>query len=1040
MYSWRMHRASVWWAVAKMVVMAVMAVIAVGCGDDRSSTGSPVAGIPDELQPIAQEVLAAYEGIDPDAPRLPAVYRYPDELVAGDEILNVQGDVIATASGPAILTWVDLFPLARFSHPGQLTLTDPATGAILDSVETTLWPSEVAGQPWDPFTSDAIVPAVDPDDVVWTLEGEGNVLAERAGALTTPSSSACSSRRLMFQVRGTHLGAADFYAAQEGDKSTMDGVASAMGATTVPVGFTSGGTSVAAIKQALKAENLTCCDEVIFYYTGHGFCGSGDLQIGGADMLSPADLAGLVNGSKACKWLVILDSCHSGQTAQKVKQAVDQANRSRTSNKGVTIVAATTADDTSSGGVVNGKNGGVFTTVAGGAISGSGKSSYTWNEAVGAWVGQTGKTLKGTLGGAKIGNTAAAWAGWLVGKSKDWIKANGMVYDQKPNYQSTGVGADCCECGGDHGPCPAASGVCKASFCNQGLCEQGNVADGCDCAVDGEDLPTCRRKVCKDGACVEEITADAVCDDEDECTETDRCDAEGECKGTEITCPDDGKPCTIDECEDGVCHTPKPPLTVCKSGPTCWVAGECDAAGKCIGEQPLDALCVAELSAAQIDCTKSECTTDGCEYTAKTSAVCVLDGAAGHCKKDPAGVPADATGTVGVCQPAEGPCKTDADCAWLEHQKFGVQTTTAAYNDQCGHVECVIPDGAQQGVCDVVFEPYDTPCNKGNPCADYVCSGTGYCNTIGFKEFGAPEGCDCDPAVPAEEQCQPIKDELGEDKPCVVLECVEKPDDPETGWCAANPADAECDPGEEHCWTGSCTVNFECLPASYDTQDLKAKPDVCEDDNPCTTDGCVGPAAPNADAAGCEHVCPSEDEQSCGDGDEVCLFTGNGCPCTEPCSDDAECDDGDECTAEVCGDSGYCEPIEMAADASAPKCDDGDPCTTDDTCENGACAGTPLDCEQPEAECMFAACNPETLECEVQPWIPSYDDPGGAAWMVDFGGFVGCDAITDCYNDLKDNDCKGGPFDGSCPDAFLPYDGCPSAKDVELATQQCKCQ
>ncbi len=1019
--------------------IGVIAALVLGCGGGSADapSGSQAAEIPEELVPIGEEIRAAYDALDPSVARLPAVYRYPQQLAAGDQVVNPEGDVIATATEAAVLTWADLFPLARFGHPGRLTLTHPETNAVLLSVETRLWPAEVAGQAWDPFAQeDALVPAPNPDDVEWTLEGEAT--GALASALTGPASTACTPRRLMFQVRGTHLGAADFYAAQQGDQQIMNSIANAFGATAIPLGFGALGTTVQDIKDELEDRDLTCCDEVIFYYTGHGFCGSGDLQIGGNDFLTPSDISSIINGSKACKWLLIMDSCHSGQTAAKIKDAVEKENLGGTQHKGVTAVAAAEASDTSSGGIVNGRNGGIFTTLAGGAIVGSGKTEYTWPEATAAWVGQTGKTLKGTLPGRKLGNVAAEWGGWLVGASKDFIKANGMTYDQKPNYQSTGVGESCCKCGGALPACPDDPAPCKTWFCNTGLCEKANVSDGCACDQDGDEPLVCATRQCDDGKCVEEKTPGAQCDDQDACTEQDVCDDKAECKGTLITCPDDGKPCTLDECVDGACHKPLEAGAICKTGPTCWKAGTCDAAGECEGEEALDGLCVAELSPEQFECTVSSCTAAGCVYKPKLKALCVLDGSAGHCVKDEAALPDGATGTLGVCEPTEGPCKKDTDCKWLEAEKFGTQTTTAAFNDQCGHVTCVIPDGAEEGVCDVAFEPYSTPCNKGNPCADYQCSGTGYCNIIGYKEFGAEEGCECEPGKPMEGQCAPVVESLGADNACVILACVPKGDGTK-GWCDATPKDAECDPGEAHCWTGSCSVNFECLPASYDNTDLEAKPEVCDDSNPCTTDACVGPQDVQADGAGCSHVCLEEDGAACPDDPQeaACVFQGEGCPCVETCLFDEDCDDGEDCTDEWCGEDGFCVGISLE---DGP-CDDGDPCTTEDSCVTGKCAGIPMECEQPDDECSFAACNPETLQCEVTSWIPNYDDPSGADWMVDFGGFLGCDSIQSCYDDLKDDSCQGGPFSGSCPDAFLPYNGgCPSAKDVQLATQECKCK
>ena len=269
-------------------------------------------------------------------------------------------------------------------------------------------------------------------------------------------------------------------------------------------------------------------------------------------------------------------------------------------------------------------------------------------------------------------------------------------------------------------------------------------------------------------------------------------------------------------------------------------------------------------------------------------------------------------------------------------------------------------------------------------------------------------------------------------------------------WVHELPHDVVCGGG---CDSGSCWLG-ECVGGGID----------CDDENPCTTDGC-------GDGGGCTHVatveacddgdaCTSGDACSggvcvpgapvdCDDGEPCttdacdtaagCVHGANAVPCDDgdactegdACADGAcasgaaiGCDDGDPCTDDACDTVAGCVHV-----ANSVACDDGDACTANDACSEGACvAGTALDCDDGEP-CTDDACDPAAGCAHSSNTAPC--DDGDACTSGDAchlgqcaaGAAVNCSDDDACTEDSCNpaTGCIATPIAGCCnSDADCP--------------------
>ncbi|MCO4761049.1 MAG: hypothetical protein KC502_06060 [Myxococcales bacterium] len=198
-----------------------------------------------------------------------------------------------------------------------------------------------------------------------------------------------------------------------------------------------------------------------------------------------------------------------------------------------------------------------------------------------------------------------------------------------------------------------------------------------------------------------------------------------------------------------------------------------------------------------------------------------------------------------------------------------------------------------------------------------------------------------------------IVDGIDTSEPCegeVGCECI---DDSEckSGWCkdgvCAEPCGGDC-PEDHTCKNVGrggkkiyeCIKNIvlpDCVTESDDDvcdgkdNDCDGETDegACDDDNPCTMDGC-DPDLPTEKGDGCSH---SNLNTTCSDGD-ACT-KGDACKagvCIP--GGPRDCDDKNPCTIRTCEASKGCVTTDIEG-----ACDDGSACTDNDACKEGKCKG-----------------------------------------------------------------------------------------------------
>jgi hypothetical protein len=489
---------------------------------------------------------------------------------------------------------------------------------------------------------------------------------------------------------------------------------------------------------------------------------------------------------------------------------------------------------------------------------------------------------------------------------------------------------------------------------------------------------------------------DLPCDDGNPCTLDDECFEDG-CIGTKKDCSD-GKECTFDWCNDGLCENSQKPGW-------CWIAGQCWKEGDANPNNPclecitshkiftwsaddsnscddgnacsdpdgcLDGQCIGTVVSCDDD---NFCTEDGCYFGECTHVplngiacedgdYCTLDDVcfAGECAP---GTDVRLCDDYNLC--TKDSCDPQMGCLYIPDDGGPcLDADLCTENDYC-----------QSGIC---MPGEAITCDDGSDCTNDSCS-----PLIGCKYINNSNPCDDGNPCSVGDQClgglcKKGPDELDceDDNTCTQEWCT-----PFVG-CQYKSIVAPCSDGNgctfgDHCEDAECVSDW--------TMD-------CADDNPCTDDFC-------SEASGCANVFnsnPCDDGNQCTLGDQCVMgscaagvlpltcFDENPCAtgycdpglgCVMEPEDGKGCDDSDECTVDDFCLGGECQPGDPdVVDCSDGKectvdwcdpllgcmheniealCNDNDLCTEGDACVEGLCVGTPVSCDDDNA-CTVDSC------------------------------------------------------------------------------------
>ena len=690
---------------------------------------------------------------------------------------------------------------------------------------------------------------------------------------------------------------------------------------------------------------------------------------------------------------------------------------------------------------------------------------------------------KGAFCGGKCGPEKACPAGYecktldtiLGGTAEQCMNSSGECACS--NFAVAELLGTTCSIANEHGVCPgwrqcgeAGLGECDADVPQADTCDGDD--NDCDDSVD-EGAPCVDNNPCtiddcagKEG-CVHQPISGDLCSDGDLCTEGEVC-VEGQCLGepticednnpctkngceaqigctweklsAPVECPDDGEPCTLDVCSDGICtHPAGNDGTSCQDDDPCTNAEYCSA-GACLPGDYLpeciscgDGVCMfgEDYESCKPDC--GFCGDKTCGIKENQLGICPQD-----CLT-PCG--------NGVCEGGEDSdlCKVDCGgcgdglCGWKES------------NSNCpGDCE----PGCGNGVCEATETPDTCPPDCMPPCGDKICE-------YGENPIGCPADCTvCGDSVCGKDEdkatcpldCTPAcgngKCEGGESFDSCKVDCGFCGD----AVCGFIETWLNCPPDCFHnCGDGICLVGIEndencpgdCIIDS-DADSIPDKSDNCPlSDNPNQED---------ADEDGEGDACDWDDDD---DGeldvtdcapfdafvshlvDEVCDGVDNDCS-GDP-DNDLDCDDGNLCTKDWCAGVAGCKNVLVA-------CGDSNPCTDDSCAPEMGCVNTPNDandcsnndvCDGQEV-CVAGGCvQGVPLQCDDD--NPCTDDE--------------CDDVDGCVYHVNDDNtclddhlcngketCVGGACvpgkpmacnDGNlCTDDWcVPTDGCVSANN-----------
>jgi len=611
---------------------------------------------------------------------------------------------------------------------------------------------------------------------------------------------------------------------------------------------------------------------------------------------------------------------------------------------------------------------------------------------------------------------------------------------------SGGSETDCNDqnpCTGDS--CDQASGcehTANTDLCNDNNpCTTGDVCIGGTCAagssLDCDDGKPCTVDACDNnsGKC-SHTDSTGACTDGNPCTVGDSCAVAGKCKGDAKVCNDDN-PCTNDFCnqDDGACVAQKKPDdTACDDGVACTLNDACNHDGLCVGD-------------AKVCNDGNPCTTDSCD---KNGGGCVTELSSGAvCDDGNACTLGDAC-VKGLCKAANLKACDDGNGCTDDACLAGACVFTANKGACSDGSACTQDDVCVDSAC----KPgANLACNDGNLCTGDVCDKVnGNCQHPPVTDgIACEDGIACTQGDNCKAGTCGAGPQLACDdgNPCTKDTC-----DPSKGKCAFALTDgAPCQDGNG-CTDGDACKAGKCLSGKVTCQ--------CQETADCAAqeDGNLCNGTLFCDKIG--HTCKldlktvvtcdqSKDtlcvNWSCNVKKGVCE-PKNG-PDKVPCdADGSQCSSGDACLAGICKPGpaiacddnnpckdDFCEPKSgCAATPNLAACQDGNPCTYNDHCTKGACkSGVVQACEDGNA-CTFDNCDQKSGLCVATPIANASCTDENPCTVGDMctngkckaGSTTSCDDGNPCTSDA----CDLG--NGDC--AFTPWTGGVTCDDGNACT------
>ena len=462
----------------------------------------------------------------------------------------------------------------------------------------------------------------------------------------------------------------------------------------------------------------------------------------------------------------------------------------------------------------------------------------------------------------------------------------------------------------------------KPLFCTG---TQSQLAPACPaaCLGDGECVEGAH---CDDSACVMDLPAGAVCDENSDCT-TEHCVngfccAQGDCCFSAFDCPE--QYWKDPECTDSAACQGKRTDATCKQSAcgsvdvpddsACAVTTPSDDCGPykptyCNGKvEQLAPECPAVCTLMTQCEAQAHCKGNQCQWDLPDGSQCDLDSdcESGYCGNGFCCAESDCCSVAQDCPPLY---QSDSDCG----DAAGCQGTR-------GEPTCI------NAVCDTQVVPDDTACDAATLAHDCGSYPDVYCS--GQETQAQPS---CATGCEADGQCDP-------DAHCDGGFCLS--DLPDGQLCVK---DSDC--VSDHCGNNYCCQLGVCCAFAGDCPDSYSEPSSCYDEGTCqgsredaACQNHMCASAPVADDTGCTestiaNPCGFHDAVFCsGQQDQTAP------PCPDTCSQDDECDEEAHCD-EVC-------EVDLA---SGQPCDEPSDCITafcvDDYCCNSACPDPGYACD-----------------------------------------------------------------------------------------------